>query len=313
MKKTLVLLALAMISFTTFADKFEPSRPVRIIVPFPPGTGPDVIARKVAESLSSDWSKPVVVDNRPGGSGNIALTAFLKEPADGHTLILADTGIMVFNPILINQYTNIDSLETILPLYSGAMILFSSSNVKNIDELKSQLNVKNFYGSWGVGSLGHFAGFEFGKLIGKQSDHIAYKEYSQWFIDVGNQDVTFGFAGIGSSKAMVQQGRIHYLAIADTARHPNYPNVPTVQELTGKPLSVVGMLTLCINKNTPMSIKSDISFSLKKAALSHNVQTAIADNDYQSITHMSNKEFDNAVQKYRIKNQSSIKQLNNIN
>ena len=229
-KHILILLSIAFLGVAQ-ADTF-PSKPIRIITNLPVGSAPDVFVRKVANELEKKYSAGVVVENKPGGAGIIAIEHYLSLPADGYSILYADFGAVVAMPILYNREHLIEQLRTLTNSYVTRWIVVAPAKIKTIDDLRNALKENPRFGSWGVGSGGHLCGQEVSAMLGVQTDHIPYKEQGIWFIDIINGVLPFGCTSIGSSQSYQKSGRMSYIATTGSQRDVLYPNLPTIKELT---------------------------------------------------------------------------------
>jgi tripartite-type tricarboxylate transporter receptor subunit TctC len=312
MKKLLAVLLLSIATLVGAQTTF-PNKPVRFILSLPAGSGPDVVSRKVAEVLSEKWGKPVIVENKPGGGGSIAINYLDNEPGDGYNIGFFDAGAIVSYPVLYNKPELIATIEPIRPLFTAHMALITSTDIKNFNELKQLMASNTNYGSWAVGSSGHLSGAEFGAQIRTGMDHVAYKEYPAWYIDISNKQIAYGFGSIGSSRAMREAGRIHYLGISASKRDPNWPNVPTIKELTGVELKTPpSWLAFYIRKSVDKNIKVQIEKDMREAARDPRVKEAIAKLDYVDYGSMSLPEFNRLVTQ-DIVNYGNVARKFNIN
>lgn len=280
------LLAIALMLFSVgLAAQTYPTRPVKIIVGLPIGSGPDVIVRKIAEQLSRKWSVPVIVDNRPGGGGAVSLTAFNQEPADGYTLYFGDTGAVIGYPILYHDAKIVENLEPVRPVFNTEMMLITSSRNQTVQDLAQVLKTNPTFGSWGVGSSAHLNELIVADWFGVKPRHIPYKEYGPWFVDTATQQVSAGFATMASSGNMQRAGRLRYLAITGDHRDFAYPDVPTVKELTGKNISTISsFLCFYINKRTNPVIQQQIVQDLESVVYSNETKAALLIINYRPWT-----------------------------
>jgi len=296
MKKQIFTALLSMCIAVSSAVAF-PNKPVRIIVSLPVGSGPDVQVRRAAEVLTEKWNQPVVIDNRPGASGLIAMDALVKEAADGHTIGLFHTGDIVAFPILYNRPELINNVEPLMPFFKADMMLFTSSQIKNIAELRQEVQKNPMYGSWGTGSIGHVVGAEFGSTMSSSATHVPYKEYTAWYIDSANLVLSYGFSAPGSSNAMYRAGKIRYLAIAAARRDPKFPDVPTIRELTGENIVSQSWLAFYINQGVNDTVKRRLENDLREAIATPKIQNMITDNYYIPLNNLSLAEFQKQVAK----------------
>ena len=282
--KKLLAIVLLWCSVNTFAQTY-PTHTVKIIVGLPAGSGPDVVIRKIAEQLSKKWSVPVVVDNRPGGSGAVSLTAFNQEPADGYTLYFGDTGAVIGYPILYHNSGIVENLQSVRPVFNTEMMLITSSKYQNAKELETALKFRPIFASWGVGSSAHLNALIMADYYGIKPIHIPYKEYGPWFIDTANQQITAGFATMASSGNMQKTGRLRYIAVTGDRRDFAYPDVPTVKELTGKNIKTISsFLSLYVNKRTDPIIQKKIAKDLEDVVYSNEIKATLLAIDYRPWT-----------------------------
>lgn len=216
------------------------NKTITIVTNIPVGASVEVTVRKISDLLSKKWNQPVVVLNRPGAGGIIAIEHFLQQPDDGTTILYGDFGAVTLMPTLYKKEYIYDELRPITSPLFGNWVLFTSPNIKNIDELKDTLRKQPRYSSWGVGSGGHICGAEVTELLGIDNvEHVPYKDFSSWFVDVSNGLVPFGCATMGWTESFVKSGKLKWLAVAGD-RDLVYKDVPTIRELTGKDLQVNG-------------------------------------------------------------------------
>jgi len=267
-----------------------PSKPVKIIISLPIGSGPDAQLRRVAEILSEKWNQPVVVENRPGASGIVAMNQVVNEPADGYTLGLFHMGDIVPFPILYNNNKALDNLVVLAPFFTADMALFVSTGVKNLEELKQLLKRNPNYGSWGIGSIQHVVGAEFVSLYVDNATHIPYRD-GNLFTDVSTKTLSFGFTSLGSGNAMYRANKIHYLAIATDQRHKQFPDVPTIRELTGKKIVAQSWLAFFVKKGIPDPVRQQIEKDLRVAIADQRMQDFLLENYFIPLNNTSLNQF----------------------
>ncbi len=241
--KSLAALAMAatagMATAQGAADGY-PNKPVTIITPFAAGSGPDAVMRMVGEVLSKKWMQRVVIDNRPGGGGFIAIDAARRAAADGYTLLLLDSEQVSLLPYLYKQrnFRTLDTFDPVAALFRTPFFVAvsSESKWKSMADLVAGAKAANgnvTYGSWGVGSPGHLGGVMLEGLSGVKMQHVAYKDVSQLFIGVSSGEVSWSLGTLPSSRAAYQAGKLRYIAVAAPKRIPQMPDVPTVAEAGG--------------------------------------------------------------------------------
>jgi tripartite-type tricarboxylate transporter receptor subunit TctC len=260
-RRKFIFLALAA-SFTNLSwAQSSSSRPIKIIVPFAPGGGNDVIARQLAKDLSELRKQTVLVENKPGAGGNIGTEFVVKAPADEVTLLLGHTGTVSINPTLLN--TGIDStrdLEPIALLASTSLVLVVAQDskiksIQNLIELSGQRTVPFNYGSSGNGTGGHLTGEMFKEITGVKMSHIHYRGTGPALVDVAGGQLDFMFSVIPPAMALIQSGKLRAIAVTSKKRLPVFPEVPTVMESGIKSLgnfeSSVSYGVLSSNKISP--------------------------------------------------------------
>ncbi|HVF62790.1 MAG TPA: tripartite tricarboxylate transporter substrate binding protein [Casimicrobiaceae bacterium] len=213
-----------------------PSKPVRIVVAYPPGGGIDVLARQLAERLSPQWNQSVVVENRPGATTNLAAELVAKSAADGHTILLTTDSTFSINPHLFAKlpFSERDFIPvTQLVLLQQVMLANPSLPANNLAELIALARAKPGtlnYGSYGSGSQPHLAAEMLNHKAGINLVHVPYKGLTFAIPAAIAGEVQVTFAGIASSRPPVQAGRLKALAIGGPKRSPLMPDVPTFAE-----------------------------------------------------------------------------------
>jgi tripartite-type tricarboxylate transporter receptor subunit TctC len=213
-----------------------PSRPIRFVVPYGAGGGPDVIARVIGHQLGENVGQQVVVDNRPGAGGLIAAELAMKAPSDGYTLFIADTGHVAINPALYKKlpydpqkdFTPV-TLAVSTPLFMAVNPRLPVETVKQfIDYAKTNPGVP--YGSSGNGSSHHLGMELLRSLTGVRLSHVPYKGVAQSVPAVIAGDVSIIIAALPSLAPHVKSGKVRLIAVGTPKRTPTQPNVPTVAE-----------------------------------------------------------------------------------
>lgn len=270
LRRTLLAAALAAASVASAAwaqaPGSYPTRPVTLYTAFSVGSGPDVVLRILGQALSKKWQQPVIVENRPGGGGFIALEAVAKLPADGYALLQLDSEHVSALPHLYKSrhYVPLEKFDLVAPVfYTPFMIAVGSQSPwKNVTDLVNAAKAKPdrvTYGSWFVGSPGHLGGEWLGALTGTKMVHVPYKEVSQLYSSVATGEVDWAFGTIPSTRPVYETGKLRYLAIAAPRRHPQYPDVPTVAEAGGPAeLDVNSIVSLLAPKGLPDDVRDKI-------------------------------------------------------
>ena len=219
------------------AAKF-PTKPVRFIIPYAPGGATDITARQLQPKLSELWGQPIIVDNRPGASGNIALELAAKSAADGYTLFVGNVSTnaineTTFSSLKIKPSRDLTGVTNLIQLPHLWVVNPSipASTLKELVAYVKKSGAKLNYGSAGVGAYPHLDAVKFLKIAGIEMTHVPYKGGAGQMIPaiMGNE-VQFMFINMASSLPNIRSGRIKPLAITTAERRPELPNVPTTAE-----------------------------------------------------------------------------------
>lgn len=220
----------------TAAERSYPSKPIRMLVPFSPGSATDFFARAIGQKISEDWKQQVVVDNRPSAGGIVASQLLLSADPDGHTLMLVSIG----HAVNASLYTKLpyDTIKdfaaiTLVADVPNVLVATPSLNLKSVRDLitlaKSKPGQLN-YGSAGVGSGTHMNGEEFKLAAGINVVHVPFKGTPEALTNVIGGAVQYFFAPITASVPMVKSGKVTGLAVTTKTRSPVLPDLPTVAE-----------------------------------------------------------------------------------
>ena len=214
-----------------------PNRPVTLVVPFSPGTGIDILARVIAPKLADKWGQPVVVDNKPGASGNIGTDLVAKSPPDGYTLMVT-VNTFTITPSLIKN-TPYDVVEDFSPISKIATAtycfdvnpnVFPARNMQEAIALIRQNPGKYFFASPGNGTP-HHIGMELIKSrLGLNATHVPYKGFAGAMQDLIGGQVQMMFTLVHSSIPQAKAGRIRILGVTGAKRSPQFPDLPTFRE-----------------------------------------------------------------------------------
>jgi tripartite-type tricarboxylate transporter receptor subunit TctC len=228
----------ALLCLSCFAAHAWPTRPVRIVVAYPPGGGIDVLARQLADKLTPAWGQPVVVENKPGANTIVAADAAAKSPPDGHTVLMTTDATFSINPHLYARLPYDAQRDfapvTMLVLLQQLLVAHPSLPANSLSELIALAKAKPGsinYASYGSGSQPHLAGEMLKNKAGIDLVHVPYKGISLAVPAVMAGEVQLTFAGIATSMPQLKSGRIKALAIGGTTRSALLPQVPTFAEL----------------------------------------------------------------------------------
>jgi tripartite-type tricarboxylate transporter receptor subunit TctC len=248
-----------------------PSRPIKLVVPYPPGGATDTLARKLSEDLRKRLNATVVVENRPGAGTILGTDLVAKAPPDGYTMLLnAPAGIVQLPWMQKLPYDPIKDLQplSISALVPVALIVPSSTPVKNFAEFveyaKSQRN-KMSYASLGNGSTAHIFGETLNGKLNAQAVHSAYKGDAPAMLDLVAGRVHFMFNNVASSINFQNRGSVRILAVTGPKRIPALPDVPTLAELGMNEFDLVGWFSIFMPAGTPRPIAQKMHDALAQA------------------------------------------------
>ncbi|AMO22456.1 tripartite tricarboxylate transporter substrate binding protein [Ramlibacter solisilvae] len=237
------LRSLAILAFATaalapignaLAQGAWPTKPVRIIVTFPPGGAPDTLARVLAEKWAG-LGQPITVENKPGAGGNIGADMVAKSPGDGHTLVVGTVGTHAINAALYERmpYNHIKDFTPISFLASTPNLLVINKNVpaNNVKELiELAKKDKLFFGSSGSGTSIHLSGELFNTMAGVKMQHVPYKGRAEAIPDLLGGRIQMIFDNMPSALPLVQKGELKGIAVTSAKRSPAAPEIPTIAE-----------------------------------------------------------------------------------
>jgi tripartite-type tricarboxylate transporter receptor subunit TctC len=220
-----------------YAQQKFPSRPVRIVVPFSPGSATDISARMIAPRLSERWGQPVIVENRSGAGGTLAAAAVAQATPDGHTLLLVSAAFAigaVLNSSLpydpLKDFTGVTQIGTT----SGLLAASSTLGVKSVKELialAKERPGKILFGSAGAGSGIHMTAERFKFTAGINTVHVGFKGQPEMLIEIIAGRIHYGFPSLGPALGFIRDGRLVALAVVTAKRTPLLPDVPVLSEV----------------------------------------------------------------------------------
>lgn len=251
----------------TAAERF-PSRPVRMIVPFPAGGSNDISARVAAEHLRMLWSQPFVVENVSGAGGNLGAAAFARSEPDGYTLLVTPPGPLSINQFLFRSlgYEPASFVPvTVLCKTPNVAIVSAASGIKSLAELIARAKERPeamTFASQGVGTTSHLTGALFQDLTGTRLIHVPYRGEAPAMTDIVSGRVDMIFSNVAGALAQHQAGRVRMLAVADTERSPEAPEVPTAAEAGLPDFQSVAWFATVAPGGTPAPVVARLSEGL---------------------------------------------------
>ena len=249
-----------------------PTRPVRIVVPYPPGAAADALARLIANGLSAQWPHQVIVDNRPGGNSIIGAEMVVRAEPDGHTLLFASDDTFTIIPHLFRKLP-IDPIKDLVPVNLSAkvsMIIVAnpSAAVDSLPALLARAREhpgKLSYGSYGSGGSAHLAMETLKSLAKVDILHVPYKGVAPAITAVVAGEVQIAVAGYGTTRGFFEAGRLKPLAIASPERIAQLPNIPTLGELGYGEVDATAWWGIAAPAKTPADIVNRIHEAVSRA------------------------------------------------
>jgi tripartite-type tricarboxylate transporter receptor subunit TctC len=230
--------AIALAPHAARAQSDWPSKPIRMLVPYPAGGGQDTTARLLAEPLRAALGQPIVVENRVGAAGMIAAAALAKSPPDGYTLMLGGGGETAANGALFKDKITYDPVKDLLPIHVAVkapivLMVHAGTPFRTLAELIAFAKAnpgKLSYSSSGIGNLQHLAGELFNTMAGVQTVHVPYKGSAPAVADIAAGQIPMGYNSLPSAVPLIKDGKIRPLGVTSKERMPQIADVPAIAE-----------------------------------------------------------------------------------
>ena len=249
-----------------------PNKPIRLIVPFPPGGGTDMIARTVAQKLADQNKWSVIVDNRPGAGGNLGVDAAAKSAPDGYTLVMGQTSNLAINPSLYAKlpYDPIKDLAPVALVSSSPIVMAAPANsrLKTFADVVAASKGKPdtlTLGYSGNGTVAHLAGELAENAAGIQLRHIPYKGAAQAMTDLLGGQIDLYMSSVPTLLGQVRNGKLKILAITSAKRSSQLPEVPTLAEQGYKGFEAVTWFGILAPAGTPAPIVAQLNKAINQA------------------------------------------------
>ncbi|MEJ5126980.1 tripartite tricarboxylate transporter substrate binding protein [Comamonas sp. MYb21] len=267
------LLALAMVAVGGAAQAQEPwpSRPITLVVPFPPGGPTDMVARVLAQQVGQQLGQTVIVDNRPGANGNIGNALVAKAAADGYT-VLYNTSSIALSPSLYKKLSY-DVAKDLRPVALTAVVPLGLvvnpkvpvSTVQELVKYAQDNKGKLSYGSAGNGNVTHLAAFQVVQHYGIDASHVPYKGSAPADVDLVAGQIEFMTDTINSVAPFIKDGKLKLLAVSTAQRIPNFPNAPTLAESGMTGFEAGAWQGVMVPAKTPDAVVQRLNAELLKA------------------------------------------------
>ena len=283
-------LALAAASALTPASaQTYPTKPIRVVVPFPAGSGVDTVARQVISRTAAGLGQAIVIDNRAGAGGNIGTEFVARQPADDYTLLFNATQL-VGNPGLGN--TRYDAIRDFAPVIlvsriPALLVVPASSPVKTVDDLIALARSKPgalSYASGGNGGIGHYAG-ELFKTNGGNLDivHVPYKSATEQVTSVMQNETQLGFPALMIALPQVRAGKLRPLAVTTGSRSPLFPDVPSTREALSPGFTLDAWYGLLAPAGTPPAIVERLNAEVRKVLADPAVRETLVNGSHEIV------------------------------
>jgi tripartite-type tricarboxylate transporter receptor subunit TctC len=290
-KSLLAAAAAALLAAAPFAAQAQsepfPNRQVKLVVPYAPGGATDIVARVLADRMRVTLGQPVVVENKTGAFGILAMEEILKGRPDGHTLMVGNVSTNAITPIIYKDKMKFD-YETqitavarlaVIPAFVGATTAgdFKPQSLKELIDYAKKNPGKVRYTSAGIGSYPHYDAAIFAKRAGFDSVHVPARTGAAGMVgDLSNGDVHWAFINVASVAGLVRAGTIKPLAVITDKRMPEFPDVPTMTELGFAGIGTFNWQGLFAPAGTPADVQAKIAAAVNDALASDDVKAALA-------------------------------------
>ena len=288
-------------------------KPVRVLVPAPAGGTMDVMARVLAEQLAADLGQPVVVDNKPGGGGAIAINTMLAAPADGQTIMVTATNVLTEVPQV--QKTPSDTMKDIRPLAAvgrSRMVLVGAPNVPAKD-LKSLITYaranpgKLSFASYSAGTASHYAGAIMNQEAGMDLQHVPFAGSGPALAQVMGGQIPLMYDGMVTSLPMIRAGKLQPYAVASKTRSPMLPQVPTFAEQGYPDIDFSNWVGVIASAQMPADLAQKIQGAVYKAAANPKVRERLESLGYEPMPAQSLQDLNQSLHAEYDRNASIVK------
>jgi tripartite-type tricarboxylate transporter receptor subunit TctC len=259
-----------------------PSRTITLIVPFPPGGSSDIVMRLVAHKVSESIKQTIIIDNRPGGAGNVAAMSTKNAPPDGYLLMMGHTGTHAINPSLYKDL-KFDPMKDFQPItaliaFNNILVVPEASPARSVEDLVALAKSKPdglSCGSQGIGTGGHLLGELLAQHAGIKLVHVPYRGIAPAVTDAVAGRLDLLFSSYLSAAGHIESGKLRMLAIAGTQRHPRIPEVPTMAEAGYPEVQMQQWFGLFAPAGTPAPVVRKLNTEFVKALQSDDLQDQV--------------------------------------
>jgi tripartite-type tricarboxylate transporter receptor subunit TctC len=308
------LVLLGMATFTLSASAWT-DKPVKIMVPAPAGGTMDVVARIVGQQLSVDIGQPVVIDNRPGAGGAIAIQAMLQAPADGQTIMITANNVLTEIPHVMKA--SFDPLKDVKPIATVAragMVLVGAPNLtaENLSGLIAYVKAnpgKVSFASYSAGTISHYAGMIMNQKAGLDMQHVPFAGSPPALQQVMGGQIQVMFDGIVTSMPQIKAGKLKAYGVASKSRSAHLPNVPTLAELGYPELDFGNWLGVVASAGVPADVAAKINAAVLKVAATAAIKDRLNAVGFEPNTNLTSAELTQSMQVDFQRNAAIVKQF----
>ncbi len=282
MRSFLILFLVLLPALAHAADTY-PSKPVRVIITVVPGGGADITARAVGQKLTEAWGQQVIVDNRPGGNGNVGMSIAANAQPDGYTIVEGTIGPVAVNTSLYAKLP-FDPVKDFVPVARAVsalnvLVVHPTAPARSVKELIAYAKAnpgKLNYGSSGVGFADHLAGELFSTLAGVKMQHVPYKGGAPAMVDLVGGNIQLIFATMSTALPSLKSNRIRPLGITFAKRVSEFPDIPTVAEAGVPGFEVDNWYGFQAPRGTPAPIVAKLHAEINRALAAPDVKERLA-------------------------------------
>ena len=261
-----------------------PTKAIRVVVPFPPGGGTDIIARETTQKVAAATGWTFVIDNKPGAGGNLGVDAAAKSPADGYTLVLGQTSNLAINPTLYAKmpYDSQKDLTPVVLVANAPLVIVTGVGTPYktladaVNAAKAKPGALNF-ASPGNGTVAHLTSEMFQKAGGVKTQHVPYKGAAQALTDVISGTVDLYMSSVPTLIGQIRNNKLRPLAVTSAKRVDDLPNVPTINESGYKGFDAVTWFGLLAPAGTPKEVIARLNAEFNKALQNPELRKKLGD------------------------------------
>lgn len=291
-------------------------KPVRVVVPAPAGGTMDIVARILADQLSAQIGQPVIVDNKPGAGGLIAMQNMIASPADGQTIMVTASNVLTEIPHVLKG--NVDPLKDVKPVAAVArasMVLVTSASTpaKDMKELVAWLKANKAaqsFASYSAGTSSHYAGMIFSQKAGLDLQHVPFPGSPPALVQVVAGQIPVMFDGMATSLPQIHGGKVKPIGVAAKARSAHLPNVPTLAEQGYPDLDFGNWVGVVVSGNVPAELADKINAEVQKAAAAPKVKERLTGAGFEAPGAMSAAELAASVRAEYERNGAIVRAFN---